>query len=68
MRMTQKKHINGDKAYFATLSHRKKRGLRRPVRMLGSICPYTLEPRESCSSRITPFKSVCSFTLEACCN
>jgi len=68
MRMTPKKHVRGDRSSCATLSHRKERGLRRPVRMLGSICPFTLEPRENCSTRITPFKRVCSFTLEACCN
>jgi hypothetical protein len=68
MRTTQKKHVRGDQSSCATLSYRKERGLRKPVHMISSICPFTLESRERCLTRNLPFKRVCSFTLEACCN
>jgi hypothetical protein len=68
MRIAQKKHVKGNQSSYSTLSRTKERGLRRPVRMLGSICPFTLEPRESCSTRNTHSRRVCSFTLEACGN
>jgi len=68
MRMAQKMHIKGKQSSRAMLSRREERGLRRSVRMLGSICPFTLEPRENCSTRKKPTKRVCSFTLEASCS
>ncbi len=67
MSRTQKKYFEDNASSVASLSYRKKRGLKKLVRTV-EICPFTLEPREACSVRNLSFKRVCSFTLEACRN
>jgi hypothetical protein len=66
MGTTQKKHIRGDRSSGPVPSYRNKRGLGGRLRVLGNICPFTLEPRENCATSSLAFKRVCSFTLEAC--
>ncbi len=68
MGRTQKGYVGGNASAVASVSGKKKSGLRKLVRRVGSICPFTLEPREACSARNPAFKRVCSFTLEACRN